>query len=416
MYARIVVLGVAVGAAIALLGCDDGGAPGGVYASNEPTQSGQASASAATSAMVETGPDSNPAALDESTLGPEQRAGAAQGPGQSTDRDSNPGAAGAAGSGTSPSEQGDAMPRAGAEAQAGVAAQAGAEARAGGAAEPPAQNTPTTLDRSASIAEEQWQPLIEGAWELPAGTEGYRCVRKTLERDLFVAGFRAIEPPGTHHTLLTIGPANQPDGLSTCNAGTNARTMLYGAGVGTGAYAFPEGVAMHLAAGQQLVLNLHLFNSSSQMLNGTSGNQAYLVEEGDVEHLAENVLAGTTTLNIPPGDVTQSGNCTMSHDVTVFGLFPHMHQLGVHMTATVHSAQAGDIVVHDEPYNFDLQTIYPLEALELSAGDQVSVECHYENPTDSVVRFGDSSLAEMCFLGLFRYPAAETSSGILCTR
>ena len=73
-------------------------------------------------------------------------------------------------------------------------------------------------------------------------------------------------------------------------------------------------------------------------------------------------------------------------------------------------------MLHDGPYDFDRQTIHPIEAIELRAGDTIDIECRYDNYTDSTVRFGDSSLAEMCFLGLFRYPAATSSRSIFCPR
>ena len=39
----------------------------------------------------------------------------------------------------------------------------------------------------------------------------------------------------------------------------------------------------------------------------------------------------------------------------------------------------------------------------------VDVECTYNNTTDKQVTWGDSSLAEMCFAVLYRYPASDTS-------
>ena len=40
------------------------------------------------------------------------------------------------------------------------------------------------------------------------------------------------------------------------------------------------------------------------------------------------------------------------------------------------------------------------------------VECTHTNTTDKVVTFGDSSLAEMCFAGLYRYPSQD--DGFAC--
>jgi hypothetical protein len=38
-------------------------------------------------------------------------------------------------------------------------------------------------------------------------------------------------------------------------------------------------------------------------------------------------------------------------------------------------------------------------------GDQVNVRCTYTNPGNTAVTWGDSSTEEMCFTGLYRYPA-----------
>ena len=68
-----------------------------------------------------------------------------------------------------------------------------------------------------------WQTLLTGDWTMPPGTEGYVCARKTTTEDLYVAGFEAIIPPGTHHTLLTMGPPDAPDGVRAVPRGGAAQ-------------------------------------------------------------------------------------------------------------------------------------------------------------------------------------------------
>jgi hypothetical protein len=82
------------------------------------------------------------------------------------------------------------------------------------------------------VEEENWQPLLSGDWTLPQGTEGYTCVRQTVTEDLYVKAFDAINPLGTHHTLLTMGEPNAPDGVTLCNAGENRFLSAFGSGVG----------------------------------------------------------------------------------------------------------------------------------------------------------------------------------------
>src|SRR5690242_13702626 len=56
-----------------------------------------------------------------------------------------------------------------------------------------------------------WEELVGTTWELPPpGGEGkpddYFCASKTLTETMYIGGFRPIDPPGTHHTVLSFAP------------------------------------------------------------------------------------------------------------------------------------------------------------------------------------------------------------------
>jgi hypothetical protein len=260
-----------------------------------------------------------------------------------------------------------------------------------------------------------WQTLLEGAWEIPAGTETYKCVYKTVAEDLYVHAFEAIIPLGTHHTVLTVGAPSHTDGVYDCNAGTNMNAQIHGSGVGTNPIEFPAGVAVKIEAGQQLLLNLHLFNFSDGALGGTSGTRIQMMAAADVVHEAESILMGkVATLVVPPGESTQVGTCLMNGDVTIFGMQPHMHQLGSHMKVVAESSATGDVVVWDAPYSFDEQIVSLVGPVEMETGDAIRVHCSYNNTTGSTVTFGDSSFDEMCFAGVYRYPVRGGTFGIFC--
>ena len=264
----------------------------------------------------------------------------------------------------------------------------------------------------------EWSTLIEANWTLQKGTEGYTCARGTVPEDMYVSAYRPIAPLGTHHTLFTLGDDESSaggDGIFECNAGTNGPKMLFGSGVGTQPVEFPPGVAMKLSKGEKMLLNLHLFNTGDDPLSGVSGVEIVRVDPAKVEHEAEVVLAGKIAdLSVVPGESTQSGSCEMSHDVTLFATFPHMHQMGSYLKATAVPVNGEPRVLVDGPYSFEDQRYYPLQpAMELKAGDEVKVDCTYQNPTTETVLFGDSSLAEMCFTGLYRYPRG--SGYFVCT-
>lgn len=261
----------------------------------------------------------------------------------------------------------------------------------------------------------EWETVISGDWSLEARSEKYVCVRKTVERDTIFRAMRAINPLGTHHTLLTIGEPGAPDGVSDCDASVNYPLLVAGSGVGTNPLEFPTGVVMKIEKGQQLLLNLHLFNVRDEPLTGTSGTEVKPGDEADALHVGQAILAGTLGITLPAGErTTVSGTCTMTDDATIFAVAPHMHQLGVHLKAVAESSVQGDVVLSDAMYDFENQRVALVGPVEMKAGDRVRVDCTYENTTKKVVQFGDSSLAEMCFAGLLRYPAS--AGAFLCVQ
>ena len=275
------------------------------------------------------------------------------------------------------------------------------------AASKPATDGAAPSDTIAPADAGGWQPLISGDWTLQPGTEGYTCVRKTITGDLYVTGFEAIIPLGTHHTLLTMGDPNGPDGVTACNAGENRTASVFGSGVGTSPINFPDGAALKIPAGTQLLLNLHLFNTGTDPITGTSGTRMRTIAESDVKVFVEGLLAGTIALNLPPGETTVStGYCTMTSASTLFAVSPHMHKLGIYEKITALTAAQGDITLFDGPYDFDSQSYHLLTpGVALDKGDRVRVDCTHRNTTPNTVTFGESTLSEMCFSGIYRYPA-----------
>lgn len=266
-------------------------------------------------------------------------------------------------------------------------------------------------------AGEGWKTLITGRWEVPSGEETYICVRFTVPEDLTIHAFRALSPPGTHHTFLSVVDApTQPDGTGPCAATSGGARNIAGSGVGTDDFVMPDGIGIQLKAGQQLVLNLHLFNFGDEPIRGLSGTLIQLIAADQVQHYAEGIEAGTVSLTIPPGGPhVQKGTCTMTRDVTLIAAGPHMHQMGVYERAVAHSSLMGDVVLFDEPYSFDEQSLELLpEQVPMKKGDTISVDCTYQNPTDKVVSFGESTLEEMCFAGIYRYPMGPGS--VICVR
>ena len=263
-----------------------------------------------------------------------------------------------------------------------------------------------------ALANADFRELAAADWELASGEEKYVCARQVLPASIFVGTWRGLTPNGTHHALLTqaVEPDGMPDGVAECDAADLAPQTVFGAGVGTSDRRLPPGIAAKLEQGSQILLNLHLFNATDQPLRGRSGVSALMLEEKDVSVISDTLSAGPIKLVIPPGLSTSRGTCTLKRDATIFGVGPHMHQMGVAMQVIAHTANYGDLMLFDGPYDFEDQRGYPLDMLQLKTGDTVDVVCTYDNTTGKTLHFGTSSNDEMCIAGLGRFPAGGPSN------
>ena len=245
------------------------------------------------------------------------------------------------------------------------------------------------------------------SWTLaPGATNTYECTRIKVANDMWVAGFRAASPLGTHHAVLTISTSSTRTGDYDCFAGSLDSQMLYAAGVGTDDLLFPAGVAMHIAAGTYINLNLHLFNATDNRLANSSGVLVKVVAQADVQHEADMMFSGTPFINIPSDNMphTAQGGCTAPTDWHIFTLWPHMHQTATHQKWSYTHAGVTTALV-DDAFDFNEQKNYPIADTLLAQGDTLQTVCTYVNNTGHTMTFGDGSDKEMCFTGMYKYPA-----------
>ena len=257
----------------------------------------------------------------------------------------------------------------------------------------------------------EWTRLINQKWNLDAGSEGYWCRRVTVASDVLIHGFRAVAPKGTHHTTLGKDSGG-PDGTFRCSGFSTGTNLIYGSGVGSAEMVFPDGIAVRVKAGEQLLLNVHVYDVSDEALSGDSAIEVIALSPDELTDEAALVLAGKASgLEVVPGESTQTGRCTLPSDTTAFSIGPHMHTRGVHQRVTMHSATGEATTVLDRDYDFTEQLSYPLETpMLLGKGAFIEVECSYSNPTAQTLTFGESTQNEMCYAGIYHYPVFQSGS------
>lgn len=246
--------------------------------------------------------------------------------------------------------------------------------------------------------------LTTAEFTSPAGSEKYMCYAETLKDPVTIQGFKYTAVPAIHHFLLARTTIPEPDGLSECNVLFRTSWIpLFGSGSSSAELDLPSDVGYKLPAGTQLVVQLHLLNTTNQDVTERATIQMFGTDNDNVRP-AGLYAFGTTDISLPAHQQTDVvSDCTVDPNDTIdiFGVLPHMHYLGTKLVFEM-GTSASDLheVYRREPWSFDAQWIDPM-SLTIPGGTFTRVTCSYDNTTDSTVNFGESSYDEMCFFVTF---------------
>jgi hypothetical protein len=236
------------------------------------------------------------------------------------------------------------------------------------------------------------------ALALEAGKESYTCFAATLDQDVVIDGFSKTSQPFVHHAQFIKALLPEPDGISTCNEQFKLTWLpIFLAGNGASELRFDQGVGHVLPAGTQLVLQMHLLNTSDKSVTQAMEIRMHRSTSNDPTPVSPWAI-GSSQIHVPARRAGTAQNvCTMNGSASLVAVFPHMHMLGKHFKVEVgKSLDAMKPLYVRDPYDFDDQHMEKIN-LSLEAGDLLRVTCDYMNPTDSEVGFGESSKDEMCF-------------------
>jgi hypothetical protein len=225
-----------------------------------------------------------------------------------------------------------------------------------------------------------------------------------------------------HHWLLYSVPPGALDGTFVPCIGTHIlqdAQLVAGWAVGANDVDMPEDVGMRMpGANRGFLLEWHFYNPTGAPQLDGSGISVCVLPQGTRRHLAGMTWLGTENFNgpagMPPGQVSEfGGTCrnNTSAPITIFRLWPHMHQWGRQMTSVVLRATGGMEQVFDMPFDFNYQISYPA-AITLQPGDSIRSTCRFHNQSSRSVAFGPSSDQEMCYQFAFSYPAGALDNGV----
>lgn len=259
---------------------------------------------------------------------------------------------------------------------------------------------------------------MEVAYAPDTTYDDYRCflVDPGVDTDRFLTGFevRPGEPSVVHHVIVySLDDAQgeaaveqldaQQEGPGyTCfgGPGTSRSSFLIGWAPGTYATELPAGTGVRLPAGRKAVMQIHYHPTSEAVSDRTSVD---LLLEDTVEREAYLELYADYSMSLTPGvaSLDHSDGFNVPANVTLLGIFPHMHTLGRQMAIDlVHNDRGGesDCVADVPRWDFEGQQLYLYEdPISVHAGDRVNVTCTYDTTSrGTVTTFGESTTDEMC--------------------
>lgn len=191
---------------------------------------------------------------------------------------------------------------------------------------------------------------------------------------------------------------------------------------GTVPYVEPEGMALRLDKGTDLVLNTHLQPSGKpEVIQPSLG--LYFTSQAATKLPMLLQLENDAKLDIAPGekDFRVTDEFTLPVDVDLLAIYPHAHYLGKDIQAFVTlPGGARQTLIHIPHWNLSWQAVYRYSMpVRLPKGSTVTLQYVYDNSTDNPlnpsrppvrVRAGNRSSDEMCHLWLQVLPRAHDAA------
>lgn len=237
------------------------------------------------------------------------------------------------------------------------------------------------------------------SYTLKPGEEKYYCYTMNLpsDRETLVTELTPTYGKATHHFGMYSTIAAEPEGFSECPVLVRETWIpLYGGGVDSGPLKLPAGAGFRLGKGQQILIQLHLLNASKAEVTDTATMTMKTADPAVKVTTAGMFGFDNRDLNIPAKtmDVEQVMSCDVPFDMNVFGVFGHMHKQGKSIELS-RGATPGAEILYSTAWNFDQQPTV-LKSISIKKGDKVHIRCKWDNATDSPIKYGESTLDEMC--------------------
>jgi hypothetical protein len=236
------------------------------------------------------------------------------------------------------------------------------------------------------------------SYTLQPGEEKYFCYTMSLptDKETVVTEFAPEYGKAVHHFAYYYTIVAEPEGFSECPVLIKTTWIpLFEGGKDSGKLSLPPGAGVRLN-GNQLLIQLHLVNSTKAPITEKSAMVMTTVPAATKTTNAGLFGFDNREIDIPAktSDYERTMTCKVEKDMDVFAIMGHLHTRGKHIEVS-RGATPGAEVLYSTTWNFDIQPTTPIK-LSIKKGDNIHLRCKWDNETDKVIKYGESTYDEMC--------------------
>jgi hypothetical protein len=253
------------------------------------------------------------------------------------------------------------------------------------------------------------QQLASTSYQLAPGQEIYMCYQfySPSDKPLAITHVDTISMAGIHHmALYQTYEVQEPNAPHECMVLIKDTWLpVFVSATGSHDLQLPDGTGFIIQPKTQYVLQIHMLNATEQPLDIRGGINLTYADPTGLQPAGIYAI-GNQEINIPAGatDYTVSEPCMTGKTLNIFAVLPHMHELGTEFDVTLQQ-QGGSATpwYTVDPWVFGNQPVAPMTYVSPPT-DMWNVTCHWDNPTNAPVTYGESTTNEMCYFVFFYYP------------
>ncbi len=268
--------------------------------------------------------------------------------------------------------------------------------------------------------------LVVGPINVPAGQEVQQnwYVKAPNDKPLDIVKFEIKMSPGSHHfNIFRSNTEDIPDGTVENSFDAlhwEAWDLVVDSQAQNFVWELPQGVAFRLEPHQQMNLQIHYVNASTQKTEGGVGKailNMYEAQPGTVKEYLGGLFAQNREITLPPhAESTFSKTCKFPQDVNLAMTTGHFHSRGktfVMYKKNLDGSRGPEIYRSENWDEPPMKTF--ADPIPFKKGEGIEYVTTYVNNTDRIIGFGPHvETDEHSNMFAFYYPALPGSKSIYC--